>query len=179
MAFPKGTHQLGPDNATLMIQTGRAGAASKAGHDLMIAVTSWKATLEVGEDSSATSAELSVDATSLRVRRGDGGIKSLSDEDKREIEGTIDEKVLKRSEVSFISKDASGGAGDERIGFQGDLTIGGTTRPISFQLTCEEGGSFGGNAAVAQSEWGIKPYSAMLGALKVADEVEVAIDGQL
>ena len=29
---------------------------------------------------------------------------------------------------------------------------------------------------VKQTDWGIKPYSALFGALKVADEVEVAID---
>jgi hypothetical protein len=34
-------------------------------------------------------------------------------------------------------------------------------------------------ARVKQSEWGIKPYTALFGALKVADEVEVTIDGQL
>jgi hypothetical protein len=34
-------------------------------------------------------------------------------------------------------------------------------------------------ARIKQSEWGIKPYSALFGALKVADDVEVTFDGQL
>jgi Flp pilus assembly protein TadB len=33
-----------------------------------------------------------------------------------------------------------------------------------------------GAAVVKQTDWGMKPYSALFGALKVADEVEVAID---
>jgi hypothetical protein len=32
---------------------------------------------------------------------------------------------------------------------------------------------------VRQSDWGIKPYSALFGALKVRDEVEVSLDGTL
>ncbi|MGI8726295.1 MAG: YceI family protein [Solirubrobacterales bacterium] len=179
MPFPKGTHQLGPDGATLTIRTGRAGAAAKAGHDLLLEATSWEATLEVGDDAATTSAELSVDGTSLRVRRGEGGIKSLSDADKREIEGTIDEEVLKRTAVRFSSNQASGGAGDERIHFDGDLSIRDTTKPISFELASDDEGSVGGSTTVRQSTWGVKPYSAMLGALKVANEVEVTIDGKL
>jgi hypothetical protein len=33
-----------------------------------------------------------------------------------------------------------------------------------------------GAAVVRQTEWGIKPYSALFGALKVADEVHVEVD---
>jgi len=32
---------------------------------------------------------------------------------------------------------------------------------------------------VTQSTWGIKPYSALFGALKVKDEVEVGLEGHL
>jgi hypothetical protein len=33
-----------------------------------------------------------------------------------------------------------------------------------------------GSAVVKQTDWGIKPYSALFGTLKVADEVEVAVE---
>ncbi len=36
-----------------------------------------------------------------------------------------------------------------------------------------------GTAVVKQTEWGMKPYSALFGALKVADEVRVEIDAAL
>ena len=36
-----------------------------------------------------------------------------------------------------------------------------------------------GSAVVTQTEWGMKPYSALFGALKVADEVRVEIDARL
>ena len=50
MSIPTGTYKLGPGNGTLSVRTGRVGAAAKAGHDLLLHVTVWQATLEVGED---------------------------------------------------------------------------------------------------------------------------------
>jgi hypothetical protein len=35
-----------------------------------------------------------------------------------------------------------------------------------------------GSATVKQTEFGMKPYSALFGALKVADAVEIAIDAK-
>ena len=36
-------------------------------------------------------------------------------------------------------------------------------------------GSVSGTVSVTQSEWGIKPYRGLMGALKVRDDVEVVI----
>ena len=36
-----------------------------------------------------------------------------------------------------------------------------------------------GTATLKQTDWGCKPYSALFGTLKVADEVRVEIDGRL
>src|SRR6476646_4093978 len=88
-----GIHELGPDNGTLTVRTGRSGAAAKAGHDLLIDVTAWSATIDVGEQ---TTVALDADATSLRVREGTGGIQALGDDDKQNIRQTIDDEVLKR-----------------------------------------------------------------------------------
>ena len=83
------------------MRTGRTGAAAKAGHDLLIDVTAWQATLEVGE--AQTSLVLEADATSLRVREGTGGMQALGDDDKASIEQTIDDEVLKRQGIAFRS----------------------------------------------------------------------------
>ena len=40
-------------------------------------------------------------------------------------------------------------------------------------------GRLTGTATVKQTDWGMKPYTALFGTLKVADEVEVAIDAGL
>ena len=96
MPLAAGTYTFGPENATLSVRTGRTGAAAKAGHDLLLQVTAWEATLEVGDGGAATSLELDADSTSLRVREGTGGMQALGDDDKANIEQTIDDEVLRR-----------------------------------------------------------------------------------
>jgi polyisoprenoid-binding protein YceI len=170
-----GTHRFGPDNATLSVRTRRGGAAAKAGHDLLIHVTSWKGTLEVGQDAQATSAELTADATSLRVREGTGGIQALGDHDKANIEQTIDEEVLKRRDIAFRSTRVSHDGGDT-LGMEGRLTLAGKTEPIAFDVTVGEDGALSAQITVTQTRWGMKPYSALFGTLKVLDDVEVALE---
>ena len=177
MSLAAGTYKLGPDDGTLSVRTERTGAAAKAGHDLLIHVTAWEATLEVGDDPAATSIELVADAASLRVREGTGGMKSLGDDDKASIHQTIDDDVLKRRAITFRSTGVTGG--DGRLSVEGELTLAGTTRPLAFDLDVGDDGRLHAVAVVKQSDWGMKPYSALFGALKVADDVRVEIDAGL
>lgn len=167
-----GSHKFGPESATLLVRTSRRGAASKAGHDLVIEVTAWSATLEVGEDSAPVGVELDADGGSLRVREGTGGVQKLGDDDKADIEKTIDEEVLLRKPIEFRSTAIDAGE-DARVIVSGDLALVGRTNPIEFGLDVDPEGGIAGTAVVKQSDWGIKPYSALFGALKVKDEVEV------
>lgn len=173
MAIQAGTYKFGPDNASLRVETGRSGAAAKAGHDLTIDVQSWSATLEVGDSSSL---ELSADPTSLHVREGKGGMQALKDDDKADIRKTIDKDVLKKKDISFRSSSVES-AGDG-LSVSGDLEMGGKSKPVTFTLS-DNGGTLTGSATLKQSDWGIKPYSALFGALKVNDEVVVAVEGKL
>jgi polyisoprenoid-binding protein YceI len=178
MALQAGTHSLGPENATLSVKTGRTGAAAKAGHDLLIDVTAWQATVEVGEDLARTSIVLDADATSLRVREGTGGMQALGDDDKASIQQTIDEDVLKQQAIEFRSTAVQPDADGSRLSVEGELTLAGKAHPIAFELTVGDDGKLSGSAVLKQTDWGIKPYSALFGALKVADEVEVVLEPQ-
>jgi polyisoprenoid-binding protein YceI len=179
MSLQPGTYQLGPANGALSVRTGRRGAAAKAGHDLLIHVTAWQATLEVGTDPAATSISLDADATSLRVREGTGGMQALDEDDKANIHQTIDDEVLLGKGITFRSTAARAAPDGSRISVQGDLTLVGNAHPIAFDVVVGDGGKLSGTAVVKQSDWGIKPYSALFGALKVADEVEIAFDASL
>jgi polyisoprenoid-binding protein YceI len=172
-----GTYRLGPDDGTLSVRTGRAGAAAKAGHDLLIEVAAWEATLRLGDDPAETSMELDADARSLRVREGTGGIQSLGDDDVANIHSTIDDEILKGEAIAFRSTQVTGA--DGRLAVQGELTLAGTTRPLGFDLAVGDDGRLTGVALVKQTDWGMKPYSTLFGALKVADEVRVEIDAAL
>jgi hypothetical protein len=167
----RGTHRFGPDNATLSVRTRRGGAAAKAGHDLVLAVTSWQGTLEAGDEIIAT---LDADATSLRVREGMGGVQALGDDDKANIEQTIDDEVLGRRDITFRSTRIV--RSDGRLEVEGELTLAGQTRPIAFDLAVDDDGALGATVVVTQTRWGMKPYSALFGTLKVLDDVEVVLE---
>jgi polyisoprenoid-binding protein YceI len=179
VSIQSGRHRLGPDNATLSVRTERAGAAAKAGHDLVIHVTSWEAELVVAEDPADTTMELTADATSLRVIEGTGGMQALGDDDVANIHQTIDDEVLKRREIGFRATGVQTGPGDGRIRAQGDLTLAGETHPIAFDLVVGDDGALSATAVVTQTAWGMKPYSALFGALKVKDDVQVVLEGHL
>ena len=139
----------GPHNATLTVHTTRAGAAAKAGHDLTILVERWNATYENEQ------LTFEADSSSLRVLEGHGGLSSLGDEEKAAIKQTIDEEILKGSPISYRD---------------GQLTLNGVTRPIDYRFEESEG-----RAELKQTDFKIKPYSALFGTLKVADRVEVKV----
>jgi polyisoprenoid-binding protein YceI len=170
-------YTLGPEDARLTVRTGKSGAAAKAGHNLLIEVTSWKATLALGEDPAATALTLSVDAGSLKVREGSGGMQSLGDDDKANIEQTIIDEVLKGTAIEFRSSDMHQDGG--RYHVEGELELSGSRAPIAFDLIVGEGGHLNATATLTQSAWGMKPYSALFGTLKVNDDVVVEVDGQL
>jgi polyisoprenoid-binding protein YceI len=177
MALSEGTHKVGPESGSLLIKTGRTGMGRRAGHDLTIEVERWEATAEVVPgDPAASSVTVSVDVGSLAVREGAGGVKPLTDGDRVEIQGTIREKVLhtdRHPDITFRSSQVTGTPAELTI--EGDLTIMGTTRPATVRATlaCDR---LTGGTTIAQTEWGIKPYSAFFGALKLADEVEISFD---
>jgi polyisoprenoid-binding protein YceI len=87
--------------------------------------------------------------------------------------------VLKRERIEFRSTRAEASDDGDRLAVEGELTIVGRANPVSFELELAEGGELRASAVVTQTEWGMKPYSALFGALKVHDDVEVALDGRL
>jgi hypothetical protein len=173
VSISPGSYRLGPDNGTLTVRTGRTGAVAKAGHDLLLEVTAWSATLDAGDPAAM---ELTADATSLKVREGIGGMQALDDGDRANIEQTIDDEVLRREPITFLSTLVTATA--DGLSVQGELTLLGTTRPVAFEVAVADG-RVSAVAVVRQTDFGMKPYSALFGALKVADEVKVAIDAEL
>ena len=158
---------LGPADGALTVRTGQAGAAAKAGHNLLIEVMSWEATVD------ETSATLTADSRSLRVLEGTGGIQGLGEDDKASIRQSIDDEVLKGGTIAFRSTSVTR-AGDE-LHVEGELDLLGQVRPLAFTLALD-GGRLSGSVTIRQTDWGLKPFSTLFGALKVADKVEVAID---
>jgi polyisoprenoid-binding protein YceI len=177
VALATGSHQLGPDGGSLRVKTYREGVAAKAGHDLVIEVTRWEATLDVAEDPAASAIRLSADPRSLEVREGLRGIKPLTDRDRAEIHRNIDEKVLHGEPIAFRSTAVR--LDGERLSVEGELTMAGSAQPVVAELRAADDGRVSGTIPLTQSAWGIKPYRGLMGALKVRDELEVVIDARV
>ena len=177
-----GTYGVGPLDGTILVRTAREGLAARVGHDLVIEIGRWRATVTIPEgvaDELRVTATL--DARSLEVREGTGGALPLSDKDIADIKRNALEKVLQAEShpdlrfMSTLIRPVDGG----RVEVEGELTIVGVARRIHFLADVLEGD--GGTRVTArvpilQSEWGIKPFRAFMGALKVRDQIEVAID---
>ena len=169
MSIPEGSRTIGPSNGSLKVKTGRQGAAAKAGHDLVLGVSSWDATIEGGDSPSIT---LTADPGSMEVIQGTGGAKPLSDKDKSEIKKSITAKVLGSSQITFQSSEVTDSAA------KGDLSIAGSNSSVNVPLNVS-GDKISGSITLSQSEFGIKQFKALMGALKVSDEVTVEFEGKL
>jgi polyisoprenoid-binding protein YceI len=176
-----GNFRLGPDNGRVVLKTGRAGLASRAGHDLTIEVTRWSAQVQVPDEEAggvtAATVQADLDLGSLEVRSGTGGAKPLSDRDRADIKKQMS-GILGTGTASFASSKivrfgSSGGA------LEGTLTFNGQSEPVRLQVSEPEPGRYRGSATVVQTALGIKPYVGFFGALKLKDEVGVEFEVNL
>jgi polyisoprenoid-binding protein YceI len=178
MAIDPGTYTLEPPNARLTIRTARRGAASKAGHDLLIEVQTWGATLQIEADAARSVFELTADSRSFKVLEGTGGVKPLGDKDKEGIVQTVNDEILKGTPITFRST-AVRPDGDGRFHVTGDLEVRNGVSLVAFDVQISDDRRVSGSATVTQSDHGIKPYTALFGALKLADDVTIAVEGAL
>jgi polyisoprenoid-binding protein YceI len=162
----------------LGIYTYVGGMGAKMGHDLILEAKQWSGSVTVDADNpSGSSVQVTVDARSFEIVQATGGMKPLTDKDREEIAKNT-EKTLqlgKFPEITFQSTTVSGSAPAMTV--QGDLTIAGTTKPVTLEVAVEEEGGeavMTARTAVIQTEFGVKPYSKM-GALKVKDQVDLEI----
>jgi len=180
MAQQPGCHTFGTDSGRVTLLTARDGLASQAGHDLTIDVANWSAELTVANDGSPSGLSVRLDLTSLVVREGTGGLKPLTDRDRREI-AVKARQVLgadRHPEATFVA--SSFEPGSNGGGFvQGTLTLAGISRPLRLHVAKDGLEHYRATASVRQSEFGIKPYVAFLGALKVSDVVGVDVEVDL
>jgi len=180
MAQQSGRHTFSSDHGRVILLTARDGLAAQAGHDLTIEVGTWSAELTVADDGKPAGLTVRLDLNSLVVREGTGGVKPLTDRDRREIAVTA-RKVLgvdRHSQATFTASSLE--LGTNGGGFvSGTLSLAGTSRPLRLHVARTGEDSYHATASIRQSEFGIRPYTAFLGALKVSDVVGVQVDVDL
>lgn len=179
MIVPSGTHSLGPQAGKITLNVYRDGVAAKMGHNLVLAATKWSGKAEVvAGDPAASSVELTIDSRSLEIIGAQGGIKPLSDKDRADIKRNINDKILitsRNPEITFQSTEVTGNAPNFKV--KGNLTLAGKSQPVILDVRVDErSGRASGNTTIRQSSYGIKPFSALMGALKIKDSVDIQFD---
>lgn len=161
--------QYDASSAECLVFTFKDGLLSPIAHDLKIRVGRF--TVNVSED--AIDGEF--DASSLQVqcamRDGREDESALSRGDKQKIEGNIRKDVLASSRfpsVRFVSSAIS----ESEV--RGELSLRGKSRPIVVK-TSQVGDEQFAEVTVHQPDFGIKPFTAALGTLKVKPDVRVQL----
>ena len=119
--------KLGPENGTLTVRTGKGGAASKAGHNLVLEVQRWQGSLTPDE------VTLTADARSLRVVSGSGGISPLGDDEKARDRADDRRGGARGRHIAYRSSAVT--ARDDGYDVDGELDLLGVSRPLAFALS--------------------------------------------
>ncbi len=162
------------NDAEALVFTFKDGLLSKVAHDLKIRVNRFSVDLD------AAKIDAEFDPTSLQVVNAvhdqQEDPKALSDADKEKIGVQIQKEVLETDQhkaVRFTSTKVTRRP-DGGYSITGDLTLHGTTRPLSAE-TRVEGGLQVAVVELNQPDYGVVPFKAMMGTLKVKPVVRVRI----
>jgi polyisoprenoid-binding protein YceI len=166
----------------------KGGIASALAHDHVIRATEYsgKGTFDA-ENPSASLILLEVKTDSLKadepsMREKYGLTKTVSEKDRAKIQATMESAkqmdVKKYPTMRFQSTEIRKQTEGQYI-VAGNLTIHGVTQTVSFPATItRENESFRGKAQLRfkQSDFGIKPYTAVFGAVRNEDEAILYLD---
>lgn len=161
------------EGATVRVFTFKEGLLSGVAHDLELALERFR----VDWDSARVSATFELGSFRVlhAVVDGHPAPDALSDRDRRKIERTIADDVLftsrhpdARFESSSVTSDGDG------FTVRGTLTLAGAEQELSVRVR-RENASYTAETVLDQRRFGITPYSAMLGTLKLKPDVLVRV----
>lgn len=180
--------QFDASNSECLIFTYKEGLLSAVAHDLKLRVTRFEITTSTPvPGASGSTAPLPVSAiawcSSVQVvnalKDGQETPSALSERDKQKIQATLQDEVLESRrfpEVRLVGTAMPEANGGYRLA--GQLTLKGVSRPISAQLRDTAAG-YVTELTLHQPDFGIKPYSAMLGALKIKPAITIRVETRL
>ncbi len=181
-------YAIDTDRSEFVVQLFKGGIAAALAHDHVIRAAEFKgaARFDPGAPGEA-SIWIEVGVASLKadepeIRKKYGLESSVSDKDRRKVQATmLSAKQMDVDNFPAISFRSTGieehGEGEYLI--SGDLTIHGVTKRVSFPVAAEEVDG-GLHVAVSidfkQSDFGIRPFRAMFGAVRNRDEATLHAD---
>jgi len=160
-------------DAAIYIYTFKEGLLSKLAHDLRLTLGRFEISARGTEVSARfETASLTVDGA---MRAGKLERTELSESDRRKIRENLLGDVLHtrdHGEARFVGR---AGSREPPFTVEGDLTLCGVTRPLSLMLLVR-GERLVADVEITPSLWGIKPFRALGGTLRVQDRVVVRVD---
>ncbi len=151
----------------------KQGLLAAVGHNVRLVVDRF----EVRIDEDGVQAEF--DAKSLRavcaVKDGRDDPGALSERDLRTIDGYVQKDILeshRHPQITFRSAEYD--PDDDEITVEGELELHGTTRDVAFAAE-RDGSEWVARVRLRQGDFGIRPFKALMGALKIKPEVDVEI----
>lgn len=175
------TYSLVPERSKFTVQAFAEGLFSAFGHDPVIHIRNFSGEVHFVPGTIANaSLKITVDPNSLAVGE------EVKEKDRLEIEQTMRNEVLETSrydEILFTSSNISVNRlaqGRCQVRVIGDLTLHGVTRKsiwISAEATISDDSlQAKGDFSLKQSDFGIKPYSAAGGTIKLKNELKFLFD---
>jgi polyisoprenoid-binding protein YceI len=163
-------YRIAPDSRFDVV-TGKAGFFGAFGHAHRIRATEFEGSIVYDPDNPfGSSIEIVLQTASLVVVP-----EGADEKDAPKVERAMRESVLPPSQFPTIEfKSRIVAAIDDGVQVVGDLTIAERARPVAVDVTIAQRGdtlTATGTFSVKQTDFGIKPYSAAGGTIKVADEV--------
>jgi hypothetical protein len=151
----------------------KEGLLAAVGHNVRLEVDRFE--VRIDEDG----VEADFDAASLRavcaVKDGRDDPGALSDKDKKTIAGYVRDDILevrRHPKIHFRSVELD--PDDDEITIEGELELHGETRDL--ELTAErEGDQWVARVRLRQGDFGIRPFKALMGTLKIKPEVDVEL----
>ncbi|CAN5278092.1 YceI family protein [soil metagenome] len=159
------------DSGSLQVLTGVDGMAARMGHRLTLGVPSWHAELTWdGDQPSALT--LTADVTSLVVESGEGGVTPLTAPERLVARSNALKTLETKRFPSVVFESSTIEPTDTGYRLTGALQLHGERRDHVVDVDVD-GEEVSARTEVRQSDFGIKPYSMMMGGLRVADVVTV------
>jgi len=161
-------------HATIQVFTYKAGLLARVAHDLRLTAQRHELTLQGNHVSGSCAADSLVIDGVVTSHGLDASV--LSDKDQRQILETLRTEILHASQYPRIELEADiEQRSATAFKLTGTLRLHGRSRPVGTEIV-HSGDHLQGSFEIAPSDFGIPPYKALAGAIKLQDRVRVSID---
>jgi hypothetical protein len=162
-------------DAVIRVHTFKEGLLSRLAHDLLLNLGRFEIEAQ-GDKVHAVGESQSLEVLGV-ARDGELIPESLGTGEKEAILQNLAEQVLRSEQFPRVRFTATVTRGARALSMKGSLELCGTSQPLQVDMT-RSGDRLIGTFELVPSRFGIKPFRALAGALKVQDRVRITVDAR-